>query len=252
MSVPAKRKRAKTVFIICLISALMIAAVIYVYAVYNGTLLLNNPSRKKYPVRGVDVSHYQGEIDWSLLAGQDISFAYIKATEGSTHLDTKFAYNWEVARQTALKTGAYHFFSFDSPGITQAEHFKRNVLPEEGMLPPVVDVEYYADKKMNPPRKEDVVRELQIFLDDIESHYNIRPVIYTTEEVWDSYLEGSFEAYPIWIRNVFTRPDKKIKWTFWQYSNRGKLEGYSGDEEFIDLNVFSGSEEAWERWLHGK
>lgn len=71
----------------------------------------------------MDVSSWQGEIDWPTLAGQGLSFAFIKATEGSGFTDPRFSYNWEQARKTALRVGAYHFFSYDSPGETQADNF---------------------------------------------------------------------------------------------------------------------------------
>ena len=110
------------------------------FFLFGGIPRLNAPSAKQYPVRGVDVSVYQGRIDWDTLAEQGISFAFIKATEGSGSEDPNFQRNWGQARQSGLRVGAYHFFSFDSGGDTQAENFIRAVEPVEGMLPPVVDV----------------------------------------------------------------------------------------------------------------
>ena len=212
---------------------------------YHGFLLLNNPSERKYPIRGVDVSHYQGDIDWEILSGESIDFAYIKATEGSSHVDEKFLYNWQNAQKTKLKTGAYHFFSFDSPAEGQAVNFAKNVEPFAGMLPPVVDVEYYGNKKDNPPDKQYLSEQLKIYLDRMEQFYGSKPVIYTTEEVYDKYLKGVFDNYPLWIRNVITKPDVDREWTFWQFSNRKRLKGYSGEEQYIDINVYAGSEEDW-------
>ncbi|MBP5609087.1 MAG: glycoside hydrolase family 25, partial [Lachnospiraceae bacterium] len=111
---------------------------------YFGILHINNPGINRYPVVGVDVSAYQGDVDWKVLSSQGISFAYIKATEGSSHTDRCFSYNWEKAAECDIRTGAYHFFSFESPGKTQAEHFIETVSPVENMLPPVIDVEYYG------------------------------------------------------------------------------------------------------------
>ena len=236
-------------WLLCVVIVLGIAAAALVYAVYDGRILLNNPSQKRYPIRGVDVSHYQGEIDWQVLSGEDIAFAYIKATEGSSHTDEKFLKNWEDARQTDLKVGAYHFFSFDSPGESQLEHFIEVIPAFEEMLPPAVDFEFYADKKINPPEAEPVRQELRIMLRGLEEYYGVTPVLYATEESWEMYLEGYFDDYPLWIRNVIKKPDiGGRKWQFWQYTNRGRLAGYHGEEEFIDINVFAGNEEEWERW----
>lgn len=253
-----------------LLTAAFLAA-LYVYLVYNGYCQLNHPSRAKYPVRGIDVSHYQGDIDWNVLSQEDISFAYIKATEGSSHVDSRFEENWKSAGATSLAVGAYHFFSFDSPGENQAENYIQcltqaltpdNGLGTEGsvqysspmqntafsMLPPAVDVEYYGDKKNSPPDPETVRTSLQNYLDLVESHFQKTPVIYSTEEVWERYLKGYFDEYPLWIRNVVRPPKKDAGWTFWQYSNRTRLTGYSGEEEYIDMNVFRGSLKEWENW----
>ena len=147
--------RRKRRLLYSLLAAVLLSAFVLAFLVWNGYLLLNNPSRERYPVRGVDVSKYQGEIDWPVLAEQEISFAFIKATEGNSHVDARFAYNYEEARKTGLRVGAYHFFSFDSGGDTQAENFIRNVEAFEGMLPPVIDLEFYGDKAENPPGRED-------------------------------------------------------------------------------------------------
>jgi len=196
-------------------------------------------------VRGVDVSHYQGEIDWEKLASQDVDFAFIKATEGSSYVDEYFYDNWQGAAQTDLYVGAYHFFSFDSEGQTQAELFIDTVGNLTGKLAPVIDVEYYGDKQSNPPAKEAVQKELRKLLMLLEEHYQTKPVIYTTYKVYSRYIEGEFDGYPLWIRNVYYPPVGTMgeKWTFWQYTDRAVLEGYKGTEKYIDMNVFRGTME---------
>ena len=211
----------------------------------HGIVLMNYPFTEKYPIRGVDVSNYQGRIDWALLSDQDISFSFIKATEGSRFVDKSFSGNWEAAQTTDLRIGAYHFFSYDSPGITQAENFIRIVAPFDGMLPPVVDVEFYGDKEKNQPDKESVTKELRAMLLELEHYYGIRPIIYATKETYHLYIEDEFSEYPLWIREVWFSPDLcgDYDWIFWQYTNREKLPGYSGEEEYIDMNVFCGTQE---------
>lgn len=198
-----------------------------------------------YPINGVDVSAYQGEIDWEKLASQNIQFAYIKATEGSSFTDSCFHENWDAAWQTDLRVGAYHFFSYDSPGSTQAAHFIETIDDRPDMLPPAVDVEFYGDKEKNPPEKEDVERELEILLNALEDAYGKRPVIYATEKSYRLYISGVFDEYDIWIRNVYTPPlmPRGREWTFWQYTDTARLEGYSGEEPCIDRNVFCGTAE---------
>lgn len=242
----SNRKRNVILFTILVI---VLCGVSYAVCISKGYLFFNNPSPSQYPIAGVDLSHYQGTVDWETLSKEDIQFAYIKATEGSSHVDEQFAANWQQAGKTSLKVGAYHFFSFDSPGETQAMNFITSVGIRDGMLPPAIDVEYYADKKSNPPDPKAVREQLQAMIYQIESYYQTMPVIYATEEVWERYLKGHFDAYPIWIRNVFTKPKIQEPWTFWQYTNRARLKGYSGEEEYIDLNVFYGKKDEWEQWL---
>ena len=237
--------RRKRRLLYSLLAAVLLSAFVLAFLVWNGYLLLNNPSRERYPVRGVDVSKYQGEIDWPVLAEQEISFAFIKATEGSSHVDARFAYNYEEARKTGLRVGAYHFFSFDSGGDTQAENFIRNVEAFEGMLPPVIDLEFYGDKAENPPGREEVRGQLDILLARLEDHYGLSPVLYATKASYELYLAGDYKEYDIWIRDVVTHPSLSDgrEWTFWQYTNRERLDGYQGEERFIDMNIFHGTEE---------
>lgn len=242
----SNRKRNVILFTILVI---VLCGVSYAICISKGYLFLNNPSPSQHPIAGVDLSHYQGTVDWEILSKEDIQFAYIKATEGSSHVDEQFAANWQQAGKTSLKVGAYHFFSFDSPGETQAMNFITSVGIRDGMLPPAIDVEYYADKRNNPPDSKTVQEQLQAMICQIESYYQTTPVIYATEEVWERYLKGYFDDYPIWIRNVITKPKIQEPWTFWQYTNRARLKGYTGEETFIDLNVFHGSEKQWEQWL---
>ena len=236
--------KSKVIKIMVIVTALlMISGVALYYMVWNGVIILNGLSVIQYPVKGIDVSAYQGEIDWEKLSGENISFAFIKATEGSSFVDKKFAYNFEEAQKTSLAVGAYHFFSYDSEGITQAQNFIDTVEPFEGMLPPVIDLEFYGDKEMNPPTREYVDGQLKAMLQALEDHYGQKPIIYATEKSCALYLSGDYEDYDIWIRNVITKPElsDSRSWTFWQYTNREKLNGYHGTEKYIDMNVFDGN-----------
>ncbi len=218
--------------------------------VYFGVIQFNNPSRGEYPVRGVDVSSYQGEIDWAVLSAQDIQFAFIKATEGSGHVDAYFQSNFKNAQKTQLRVGAYHFFSFDSGGDTQAQNFIAAVPKTKNMLPPVVDFEFYGDKEKNLPDKEAAQRELTVLLETLEAHYGMKPVIYVTEKSYRLYIDGAFADYDLWVRNVLTKPalSDGRAWTFWQYTDRERLDGYVGKETYIDMNVFRGSEEGFKQY----
>lgn len=218
--------------------------------VWAGMVHANNPSRERYPIRGVDVSRYQGVIDWPVLAGQGIDFAFVKATEGSGFVDQRFIDNLAGATDAGLRAGAYHFFSFESPGTTQADNVIRTVPALPDLLPVVVDVEFYGDFWWNPPEAGDVRRELGDLLARLAAHYGKPPIIYATPEAYDRYIAGEFSDNDIWIRDVWREPalpDGRA-WTFWQFSDRHRLDGYTGEEEFIDVNVFAGDPAAWDTY----
>lgn len=228
--------------VLCLCGALLVG-------ILTKRIKINTLWANQYPVQGIDVSHYQGDIDWKKIAEQGIDFAYIKATEGSSSIDEKFAVNWQAAAETKMLIGAYHFFSFDSAGKTQAENFIGTVGALDGKLLPAVDVEYYGNKEQNPPDKEQVITELTDMLLLLEQEYGVKPMIYTTYKVYYKYLEGEFEEYPLWIRDVYLTPDIFVKneWTLWQYSDTAVLDGYNGVEKYIDRNVFVGSEDEFRK-----
>lgn len=223
--------------------ALMTAAAVMFGAVFSTA----SPSRQKYPVFGVDVSNYQGDIDWRRLEEQGVKFAFIKATEGSGHVDESVAKNLENINKTNIAGSCYHFFSFDSAGETQAENFIGSVDREDIDLPPVVDIEYYGDKSSNKPTAEETEAILAPLLEKLEEYYGVKPIIYTTVPVYYRYVHEKFSEYPLWIRCTQLEPDL-LDWTFWQYDDKGKLDGYSGDEPCIDFNVFNGTEEEFDSY----
>ena len=138
--------------------------------------------------------------------------------------------------------GAYHFFSFESSGKTQADHYIEVVGRWDGMLVPAVDVEYYSSYE-GVIDAEAIREELQLLLDELEAYYGCKPVIYTTMTAYKTLIQGEFTEYPLWIRNIYYHPlFSGRNWVFWQYSDKGMLDGYSGEEKYIDLDVFRGDE----------
>lgn len=234
----------KLLKIIIFIAAVLIVAFLTVFILAKMKVIFINEwfVDKNNSTIGVDISSYQADVDMKKLKEQDVSFVYIKATEGSTLQDNKFAVNWANADKAGLLSGAYHFFSFDSAGSTQAQNFINTVGDDlKGRLLPAVDVEYYGDKEKNPPAKEDVVRELTVFLKALEEHYGTKPVIYTGSDIYNKYLQDLSGEYKLWISSLYTPLSWNYHgdWYIWQYLNRGKLEGYSGGEQYIDLNVLN-------------
>lgn len=238
----SQMKKPHRVLKAILLVVIILAAVLAVLAGLVKAKVINpNEPFLKGNVQGVDISEHQGDIDMDTLKAQGIEFVFIKATEGSSHVDSRFAENWANAQASGLPAGAYHFFSFDSPGETQAANFIATVPAYDGMLVPVVDVEWYADKKDNPPDKEDMVRELTAFVEAIEATYGVKPMIYAGNDMWEGFLKDSFSNYRLWASSLHSP-----YWLFWkddwsvlQYSDIGELAGYSGHEQYIDLDALA-------------
>ncbi|MFZ2102561.1 MAG: GH25 family lysozyme [Oricola sp.] len=206
---------------------------------------------KNFAVHGVDISRWQGKIDWHTLRQNGANFAFIKATEGIDHVDDAFRRNWDAAGAAGVPRGAYHFFYWCRTARDQAAWFIRNVPKVKGALPPVLDVEWNAHSQTckHRPDRSDVLEKMQVFLDALERHYGQKPIIYTAPDFYRDNLRGRFRDYPFWLRSVAAHPAEVYEdrdWIFWQYSGTGRAKGVSGH---IDLNVFNGTERGWYEWM---
>jgi len=230
--------------VLCVASLSAAVALLTAILFYEGVLWFNMPSRQAYPVWGVDVSNWQGDIDWPVMAREGMDFVFIKATEGQAFTDARFAENWQGSREAGLLTGAYHFLSGSSTGAKQAAHFIATVPREAGMLPPVIDIEV----GIAMPGINSILDEM---IAALEAHYGVPPILYVTHDTFEAFVAGRYTQCPIWIRDVVKQPalSDGRDWLLWQYSNRGRLDGYEGSERFIDLNVFCGGLEAFEGML---
>lgn len=206
-------------------------------------------SPKQYAVHGVDVSRWQGNINWSKLRSHGANFAFIKATDGGDHLDPAFRRNWNGAAAAGVKRGAYHFFYWCRPAESQAKWFIRHVPRVAGALPPVIDVEWVRSRSCTKrPSPATVRKKMQVFMNMLEAHYGQRPIIYTAPDFYEDNLQGAFLSHPFWLRAVAEHPSKVYpgrKWVFWQYSGTGLSKGVG---EKIDLNVFAGDAAQWAKW----
>lgn len=218
------------------ISIICIFPIILSFLYVNGYLRFNYPKTSHYPVRGIDVSHHQGKIEWNKIQEENIHFAFIKATEGGSYKDPEFTRNWDEASKAGLIKGAYHFFTFSRSGIEQARNFIGTVPVDPDSLPPVIDFEFVGKSKKRPA-KDVILKELFVLIRELEDTYGKTPIIYITYDSYDKYLKGQTGKYKVWIRDIFFTPNMPdgINWTFWQYSSHGRVKGINGP---VDLNVF--------------
>jgi len=233
--------------LIAILSAVILIVIIAVMFFEKGYIRFNYPDKSEYPVHGIDISHHQDVIDWDILERSDIRFAFIKSTEGGDHKDTKFQENWKRAGDIGLIRGAYHFFTFCKSGYEQALNYIDSVPFEKNTLPPAIDLEFSGNCQARPS-KEELLKELSVFAKLVQRKYGKPPIIYITNESYDAFLYGEDLGYPIWIRDIYTKPrlEDGSGWSFWQYAHKGRLYGIDG---FVDLNVFNGSAEEFENFV---
>ena len=194
-----------------------------------------------YEIHGIDISHYQGKIDWeqltnAMIKGCPVRFVIIKSTEGSSRLDENFRENFNQARDFGFIRGVYHFWSNKSTAREQAYYFLEQVHLTDGDLPPVLDIEHKpADKSV-----EDFQRDVLTWLHIVEDKYHVKPIIYTYYKFKEQYLSAPvFEDYPYWIAHYYVdKVQYKGKWKFWQHTDVGKLPGIKG---YVDFNIYNGS-----------
>ena len=194
-----------------------------------------------FEIHGIDISHYQGKIDWeqlknAMIKGCPVRFVIIKSTEGSSRLDENFRENFNQARDFGFIRGVYHFWSNKSTAREQAYYFLDQVHLTDGDLPPVLDIEHKpADKSV-----EDFQRDVLTWLHIVEDKYHVKPLIYTYYKFKEQYLSAPvFEDYPYWIAHYYVdKVQYKGKWKFWQHTDVGKLPGIKG---YVDFNIYNGS-----------
>ncbi|HEX6333417.1 MAG TPA: glycoside hydrolase family 25 protein [Flavisolibacter sp.] len=201
-----------------------------------------------YEIHGIDVSRYQHTISWKEVKEMQVQhirlgFAFIKATEGVNNTDPFFRRNWRKSKQAGLVRGAYHFFLASKDAAKQAENFIGRVELQPGDLPPVLDVEQNFGL---PP--EQLRASVKKWLDLVEAYYGVKPIIYTYVDFYKKNLAGYFDEYPLWIAHYLQPEQPRItrSWSFWQHSERGRVNGITSR---VDFNVFNGDSAAFRALL---
>jgi lysozyme len=226
------------VLVLVVLLALVGAVVVSYYLNYS-------PDRTIHAVRGIDVSHHQGVINWGKVAKSDVAFAILKATEGGDYVDETFARNLTGAKAAGLVVGAYHFFTFCRAGTEQAANFLKVVPRNMPMLPPVVDIEFVGNCAARPPIA-DLQRELTAFLTPVEAAFRRPAIVYVMDPVAAQY-QAAIPNRPRWVRSLGRRPGNG-DWVLWQYDDAGHVDGI---ERAVDLNLLRGGADALEALAGG-
>jgi len=187
---------------------------------------------KSKKIHGIDVSHDQGNINWSQVMTDDIDFVYLKATDGITYTDPLFHEYMSVLRDQELLYGAYHFFETEDDPEKQAQNFLQQISDYPLRLAPMVDVEVTKEQK-----PEEIKARLQVFLNKVHSATGCSPIIYSYNSFWQSNIGSEFNQYMFWLADYAKKmnaPKGVNNLTIWQYSEKGQVKGISG---LVDLDV---------------
>lgn len=188
---------------------------------------------------GIDVSQYQGTIDWENLEAIEeqfeIKFVVVRATAGSKKVDRNFKKNWRNLSSTVYIQGAYHYYRPDENSTDQANNFIKNVKLRKGHLPPILDIEKMPKGQSMGKLKEG----LQNWLTLVEKQYGVKPIIYTGEKYFEDFLQDDFPNYKFWIANYNPWKEKmEEEYLMWQFTEKAQLHGVN---ELVDVNVFNGN-----------
>ncbi len=196
-------------------------------------------SRYEDRVAGIDVSEYQGAIQWNQVRLEEntfpLAFVFIRATAGVDKVDLQFENNWRESKKNKIIRGAYHYYRPNENSIAQAENFIKTVRIRKGDLPPVLDIESTATNQPIDSLKAGIRRWLEL----VDTHYKVRPIIYTGENYYNAFLKDDFSEYTFWIANYnFFVEDMKDDWLFWQFTEKATIQGIEGN---VDVNIYNGT-----------
>lgn len=200
----------------------------------------------EYSITGIDVSRYQGKIDWKkvkkMRSGKfGVGFVFAKSTEGLSLEDSHYDRNRKQCRKHDIPFGAYHYFV---PGLSpekQADFFVSRYRPEAGDLPPVADIE-----KTGGLAPAKLRADLRVFLRRVETLTGVKPIIYSYHSFYRDYLDGEFDDHVFWVAHYGPGKPHDQPWSFWQFSEQSTV---SGINHRVDLNVFKGDSAAFRRLL---
>jgi GH25 family lysozyme M1 (1,4-beta-N-acetylmuramidase) len=197
--------------------------------------------------KGIDVSHYQGTINWTKVYGGGYRFAIMKASEGTGYTDPTFKTNWAAAKKAGLLRGAYHFFRPSVDGVAQAKHFVSvmGTLADTD-LPPVCDLEV-----QDGVSDATVIQRTKDFMAKVKSLTGRTPMLYSGYFFTSLGSPSGFSQYPLWVAHWTTScpniPNGGWKtWTFWQHSDNSSVPGISGN---VDGDKYNGSLADLKAWL---
>ncbi|WPO42027.1 GH25 family lysozyme [Tardiphaga sp. 42S5] len=201
-----------------------------------------------YSIQGVDVSHYNGSIDWKRVSKSRIAFAYMKATEGANFVDETFDRNWKESKQSGIVRGGYHVFNFCKSAKEQFENIKAVIPKDRDALPIAIDVQWVGAPKLVGQARCNDVKAIKDAVADLEKlislEYGKKPLLHGFSQTFKDIIDDSFLSNSVWLQDYKkTGADGpslqgKNAWSIWQFSSEAVVPGIKSK---VGLNAFYGT-----------
>jgi lysozyme len=185
---------------------------------------------------GIDISHYNGTIDWEQIKASKfpIQFVFIRSSMGKNGVDKQFNLNYSKAKESGYLVGVYHYYRPNENSTQQFNHFNSVYSYKKGDLPPVLDIE-----EMGKNGEENLRKGLLNFLQLIEKNWGIKPIIYSGRTFYFSYIKDYFNNYPLWIAAYSGEQRVNlIHWEFYQFTEQLQIKGI---QSAMDGNYYKGN-----------
>ena len=243
-----KKKRGRRFVFWCIFTCAVFVICDFILLLFFGKIWFVNPMKKEYHIMGINVSSKQGKIAWDAIAMQNIDFAFIRATEGKSLVDTNFRENFDNAYASQIDAAPLHDLTFSSSGAEQAEAFIKAVGDKKDrQLPPVVQIRLYGKYVAVPPKRQEVADILKDFCQKIKDKYGCAPIIMTDEKLYEKYIFGDYSDSKLCIRSVYSKPnDENQSFMFWLYNPKTRLNGCETDEYMDKITILKSENEYYD------
>lgn len=206
-------------------------SICFLCVILSSSLAISEEKTRSH-LQGIDLSWHNGSVQWDKIEQKHFKFVILKATEGLDLKDKTFDDHWPKLKELGIIRGAYHFYVTEDDPAKQAKFFIESARLEPGDLIPIVDIEVVGHDTQGR-----LYPKLKQFLDALEKHYKVKPIIYTSPRFWDEHFHKNLSGYPLWIAEYGvdqpSLPEGWETWHIWQFTQKGEV---AGVEKPVDLN----------------
>ena len=237
-----KGKIFKTITVATDVAMLLVVVVGCIFLRHS--VLNVNLDRNEFPVKGIDISHHNGKINFDAVKSDSVRFVIIKATDGVGDYDSCLVRNYTGAKNSGLDVGVYHYFRFHRDGHSQADYLL-STLDSFGVnvdLPIAIDIEHKNNSFYDV---RTITRNIRDMVNDLRKA-GYRAMIYVNLNEYSTFIQRDFKDVDLWLASSRFPNDTINQRILWQHSHQGRVTGVEGD---VDLNTFNGTSDQYHQWV---